>query len=76
MELPPGRVGLFGIRETIEYLQDPRAFIKKRVDMYGPVFKTGFFFKPAIVFGSKQSIEEYKMFEASLPADEAPNPKP
>jgi len=71
MELPPGRVGLFGIRETIEYLQDPRAFIKKRVDMYGPVFKTGFFFKPAIVFGSKQSIEEYKMFEASLPADEA-----
>ena len=71
LELPPGRVGLFGARETIEYLQDPRAFIKKRVEMYGPVFKTGFFFKPAIVFGSKEAIEEYGQFEATLPADEA-----
>jgi hypothetical protein len=35
------------------------------------VFKTGFFFKPAIVFGSKEAIEEYRAFEASLPADEA-----
>lgn len=71
LELPPGRVGLFGARETIEYLQDPRAFIKKRVQMYGPVFKTGFFFKPAVVFGSTEAIEEYRAFEASLPADEA-----
>ena len=35
------------------------------------MFKTGFFFKPAIVFGSKEAIEEYRAFEASLPADEA-----
>ena len=71
LNLPPGKVGLFGARETIEYLQDPRAFIKKRVALYGPVFKTGFFFKPAIVFGSKEAVEEFRSFEASLPADEA-----
>jgi len=28
------------------------------------VFKTGFFFKPAIIFGSKESMEEYRTFEA------------
>jgi len=31
------------------------------------VFKTGFFFKPAIIFGSKESMEEYRTFEAGLP---------
>ena len=40
-QLPPGKVGITGIRETLEYLADPRAFIKKRVAMYGPVFKIG-----------------------------------
>jgi hypothetical protein len=35
---------------------------------HGPVFKTGFFFKPAIVFGSQESIEEFRAFEADLPA--------
>jgi len=34
-QLPPGRVGMTGIRETLEYLADPRAFIKKRVALYG-----------------------------------------
>jgi hypothetical protein len=29
-----------------------------------PSFKTGFFFKPAIVFGSKEAMEEYRTFEA------------
>jgi cytochrome P450 len=71
LNLPPGRVGLSGIRETFEYLQDPRGFIERRVEAYGPVFKTGFFFKPAIVFGSAEAIEEYKRFEGELPADEA-----
>ena len=67
----PGRVGLFGARETFEYLADPNAFIRSRVAKYGPVFKTGFFFKPAIVFGSRAAVEEYKTFESTLPADAA-----
>jgi len=45
LNLPPGKVGLFGARETFEYLADPNAFIKKRVAKYGPVFKTGYFFQ-------------------------------
>ena len=64
-------MGLFGARETFEYLADPNAFIKKRVAKYGPVFKTGFFFKPAIVFGSREAVEAFREFEASLPADAA-----
>ena len=71
LNLPPGKVGLFGVRETFEYLADPNAFIKKRVAKYGPVFKTGFFFKPAVVFGSREAVEAFREFEASLPADAA-----
>jgi hypothetical protein len=71
LNLPPGKVGLFGARETFEYLADPNAFIKKRVAKYGPVFKTGIFFKPAIVFGSREAVEAFREFESELPADAA-----
>ena len=69
--MPPGRVGLFGVRETLEYLMDSNAFVETRVKKYGPIFKTAFFFKPTIAFGSKEAVDEFKSFEASLPADEA-----
>ena len=71
LSLPPGKVGLFGARETFEYLADPNAFIEKRVRKYGPVFKTGFFFKPAVVFGSREAVEAFREFESGLPADAA-----
>ena len=71
LNLPPGKVGLFGARETFEYLADPNAFIEKRVRKYGPVFKTGFFFKPAVVFGSREAVEAFREFESGLPADAA-----
>lgn len=71
LNLPPGKVGLFGARETFEYLADPNAFIKKRVAKYGPIFKTGIFFKPAIVFGSREAVEAFREFESELPADAA-----
>ena len=70
-QMPPGRVGLFGVRETLEYLMDSNAFVETRVKKYGPIFKTAFFFKPTIAFGSKEAVDEFKSFEASLPADEA-----
>ena len=57
--------------KTLEYLKDPNGFIAKRVEQYGPVFKTGFFFKPAIMFGSREAIQEYRAFEGTLSADEA-----
>jgi len=49
-KMPPGRVGLFGVRETLEYLMDSNAFVETRVKKYGPIFKTAFFFKPTIAF--------------------------
>jgi cytochrome P450 len=69
--LPPGRVGLLGVRETLEYLGDANGFIERRRQKYGDVFKTAMFFKPAVVFGSKESVREFMTFEGSLPADEA-----
>ena len=56
----------FGVRETLEYLMDSNAFVEKRVAKYGPVFKTAFFFKPTIAFGSKEAVEEFKSFEAEF----------
>ena len=58
-----GRVLEVGVRESS--LGEGREGEK-----YGPIFKTAFFFKPTIVFGSKEAVEEFKSFEASLPADE------
>ena len=71
LKLPPGRVGLFGCRETLEYVTDPNGFVRRRVERYGPTFKTAMFFKPAVVFGSKDAVREFLTFEAELPADEA-----
>jgi len=71
LTLPPGRVGLFGVRETLEYLGDANGFIERRRQKYGDVFKTALFFKPAVVFGSKESVREFMTFEGDLPADEA-----
>ena len=69
--LPPGRVGAIGVRETLEYLADSNGFVRRRVERYGPVFKTAMFFKPAIVFGGRDAVREFLTFEGELPADEA-----
>ena len=69
--LPPGRVGALGVRETLEYLADSNGFVRRRVERYGPIFKTALFFKPAIVFGSREAVREFLKFEGELPADEA-----
>ena len=69
--LPPGRVGALGVRETLEYLADSNGFVRRRVERYGPIFKTALFFKPAIVFGGRDAVREFLTFEGELPADEA-----
>lgn len=71
LNLPPGRVGLFGLRETFAYLADPNRFVSDRVAKHGPVFKTAIFFKPAIVFGTRDALREFRAFEAALEADGA-----
>ena len=64
-------MGALGVRETLEYLADSNGFVRRRVERYGPIFKTALFFKPAIVFGSREAVREFLKFEGELPADEA-----
>lgn len=42
LPLPPGRLGLPAIGESIQYLQDPEGFIAKRQQRYGNIFKLTF----------------------------------
>jgi retinoid hydroxylase len=46
--LPPGRMGLPFIGESIQYLRDPEGFIAERQQRYGNVFKTHLFGRPTI----------------------------
>lgn len=48
LPLPPGRLGLPAIGESIQYLQDPEGFIAKRQQRYGNIFKTHLFSRPTI----------------------------
>ncbi|MDM9381508.1 cytochrome P450 [Chlorogloeopsis sp. ULAP01] len=49
LPLPPGRLGLPVIGESIGYLRDPAGFIAKRQQQYGNIFKTHLFGSPTIV---------------------------
>jgi cytochrome P450 len=40
LPLPPGRLGLPYVGETVPFLRDPYAFFDKRYRAHGPVFKT------------------------------------
>ncbi|GAA6620395.1 cytochrome P450 [Scytonema sp. NUACC26] len=46
--LPPGRLGLPAIGESIAYLRDPEGFIAKRQQQHGNIFKTHLFGRPTI----------------------------
>lgn len=49
LPLPPGRLGLPTIGESIAYLRDPESFIAQRQKQYGNLFKTHLFGRPTIV---------------------------
>lgn len=46
--LPPGRLGLPIVGESISYLRDPARFIQQRQQQYGSIFKTHLFGRPTI----------------------------
>lgn len=48
LPLPPGRLGLPAIGESIAYLRDPEGFIAKRQQQHGNIFKTHLFGRPTI----------------------------
>jgi retinoid hydroxylase len=51
LPLPPGKLGLPLIGETIDFLND-RKFAQKRIDKYGKIFKTNIFGSNTIVISS------------------------
>jgi cytochrome P450 len=46
--LPPGRLGLPIVGESISYLRDPARFMQQRQQQYGSIFKTHLFGRPTI----------------------------
>ncbi|CAK9271642.1 unnamed protein product [Sphagnum jensenii] len=76
--LPPGRLGLPFIGETLEYMiaaksNNSLAFFNSRVAKYGEIFKTNILFAPSISFGTLEAnkflfANENKLFQESWPS--------
>ncbi|CAK9224032.1 unnamed protein product [Sphagnum troendelagicum] len=79
--LPPGRLGLPFIGETLEFMtaatnNNSLAFFNSRVAKYGEIFKTNILFAPSISFGTPEAnkflfANENKLFQLSLPSSAA-----
>eukprot|EP00466_Bigelowiella_natans_P021247 jgi/Bigna1/145420/aug1.99_g20128 len=72
LDLPPGRVGAIGLRETAAYMKDGEGYLKERVEMHGPVFKTGLFFRPTVMVGSKAAVRDFLPVEPSVSESSLP----
>lgn len=55
-QLPPGRLGLPVLGESIAYLRDPAGFIAGRQQQYGNLFKTHLFGRPTIVLIGAEAV--------------------
>jgi len=69
---PPGRIGRMGVRETVAYFKDQNKFIENRVKEHGPVFKTGLFFRPTVLIGSKEAVQDFKKIEPYITESSLP----
>lgn len=49
LPLPPGRMGLPPIGETVDWARDPLRFARQRYDRYGPVFRSHLMGRPCVV---------------------------
>lgn len=54
---PPGRLGLPLLGESLSYLKDPEAFIFKRQQQHGNVFKTHLFGSPNVVLIGADAVQ-------------------
>ncbi|KAL2317131.1 hypothetical protein Fmac_031007 [Flemingia macrophylla] len=76
--LPPGRMGLVLVGETLELVsayrsENPEPFIDERVKRYGPIFKTHVLGEPTVFSTEPETnrfilMNEGKLFECSYPA--------
>ena len=55
-QLPPGRMGLPVIGESLQFLFDPK-FIEKRYQKYGPIFKTHIIGRPTVCMVGPEAVE-------------------
>jgi cytochrome P450 len=77
LPLPPRRnPGPFRkVRDFIDYMRNPEEFVASRAKELGPVFRTNLFFKPAVVVGGPEAVQEFitsketthKVIHAALP---------
>lgn len=54
--LPPGRMGLPVLGETLGFVFDPK-FVEKRYQQYGPIFKTHMIGRPTVVMVGPEAVE-------------------
>jgi cytochrome P450 len=57
--LPPGRLGLPWLGETLALLRNPLAFLHVRERRYGPVFKSRVLGRPTVFLGSREGAEAF-----------------
>jgi len=56
LKLPPGTTGLPLIGESLEFLSNP-AFISKRYESYGPIFKSHIIGRPTVFMVGPEAVE-------------------
>ncbi|MBW4688159.1 MAG: cytochrome P450 [Komarekiella atlantica HA4396-MV6] len=72
--LPPGSYGLPLLGETIPLALDIHSFYRKRVQKYGPVFKTHLFGKPVIAFNGPEAFTFFLNQEYFTRENASPHP--
>jgi cytochrome P450 len=72
--LPPGSFGLPLVGETIALALDIHSFYRKRVQKYGPVFKTHLFGKPVIAFNGPEAFTFFLNQEYFTRENASPHP--
>ena len=55
-QLPPGRMGLPVLGETLPFIFDPK-FVEKRYRQYGPIFKTRIIGRPTVFMVGPKAVE-------------------
>lgn len=60
LPLPPQKGGVGRrIRDLVGYMKDPDGFIRTRSNELGPVFRMYYFFKPVVVVGGQEGVNEF-----------------
>lgn len=60
LPLPPQKGGVGRrVRDLVGYMKDPDGFIRTRSNELGPIFRMYYFFKPVVVVGGQEGVNEF-----------------